>query len=608
MADQFIGINVRGRNKDAEPWVEDERGNRIRLPLNQPVLLTRSQGARLLSHHSNTCVMMTLKDWQAKTQKKTKLLILRSQGIGDIILLTPVLRKLAAIYDEIHVGLRNDHRPVLSECPYVTKLWDHDIKGEGNAPLKDPSFVKVMDLNYWAEEKDDKRSQLHRTLCFARGAKIELAENEMEPDLFVAKEWIARGKELLRREKGKRYVGIQMAGSHSYRNFWLEHDKPPFPQHSALVSAIADAGMVPVLLCHYRKLGEIDSRAVDMQGRLSLSETIGVINQCDALVGADSGLVHVSLALGVPTVGMFGICSARFRTATYPTAKVDLVRVPCEGCGDYAMSHCRQPHGSEVGACMKFPVPEVVDAIRSLPARTIQPKIAAERPRAPAPSAPAVIIPGKSGSNGVGLWMTLMFQDETREHMQRFADRVISHAAIEHVIAVDGGCTTGAEKVLESIGKVEVHRIPYCREYWNAQAHQRNACFSFVKDHRPVFFMDPDEAFSEGLSGWLKEFPHLGIEYGLVARATWDREDEARAQSYRPPGTHNWPDYQPRFYRWRQHYKFHGAAHHVTLGCPEPVLIDKKCYVLHYEEEGGRRAEREAQWAAMMEQKKARVG
>ena len=224
------------------------------------------------------------------------------------------------------------------------------------------------------------------------------------------------------------------------------------------------------------------------------------------------------------------------------------------------------------------------------------------KPVAPVKQAPAVVRPkGK-------LWMAMMFQDEGKEQMQRFADEVIAHPSIEKVIAVNGGSQNGALEVLSKIGKVEVHLLPYHRDYWNMQAHQRNASFSFVPDGTPAFFMDPDEAFGGDMASWIAEFPNMGVDFAHVARATWDTRQEAMVQDFRPPGTHCWPDYQPRFYRWRNHFKFHGAAHHVTLGCPTPRNAPLNVYILHYEEEHGRRADREAQWASMMEQKTARIG
>ncbi|MBN9509429.1 MAG: glycosyltransferase [Alphaproteobacteria bacterium] len=44
-------------------------------------------------------------------------------------------------------------------------------------------------------------------------------------------------------------------------------------------------------------------------GQLSLSDTAALIRQCAALVANDSGLMHLGVALGVPTFGIFGITS-----------------------------------------------------------------------------------------------------------------------------------------------------------------------------------------------------------------------------------------------------------------------------------------------------------
>ena len=605
----FIVTNVRSKLKEAEPFAVGFREERIALPYQQAVVLTREQTQNAINHFAASLRVQTPEDWQRENKGPSKILILRSQGIGDILLLTPAIRKLAKEYNEVHVGLRPDIHATLSCAPYVTKLWNHAIDGTGNAPQSDPSFLATIDANMWSEANDPDRATYHRTLSLAKKLGVTLGEDEREPDLFCDPQWLEDGRELIGKGKPQkaRYLGIQLVASHSYRDFWCEHNKGPFPKHEALIKAAADAGWIPVLFAHYRKIEKPDKRAIDLQGTIGLDVTIGAINACDAFVGSDSGLVHIAAALGVPVVGMFGICSPQYRMTYYRGPHVELTRVPCIGCGDYAMQRCKHPH-DEDGACMKFPVAEIIKAVGELGPRVHQAKIGEKRKaQEEKPKAPAIIIPGESGTNGRGLWMTMMFQDESKEHMERFADRVISHKAIEHVVAVDGGCQTGANHVLDKIGKVEVHHICYCREFFNAQAHQRNACFSFVRDGQPAFFMDPDEAFGGDMASWLGEFSHLGIDYGLVARATWDTEDEARLEGHRSPGTHNWPDYQPRFYRWRRTFHFDGAAHHVTLGCPEPTRIDTKVYLWHYEEEGGKvqRMQREAQWATMMAKKRA---
>lgn len=47
----------------------------------------------------------------------------------------------------------------------------------------------------------------------------------------------------------------------------------------------------------------------DFTAQLSLPDTAALIGQCAALVSNDSGLMHLGVALGVPTIGVFGITS-----------------------------------------------------------------------------------------------------------------------------------------------------------------------------------------------------------------------------------------------------------------------------------------------------------
>jgi ADP-heptose:LPS heptosyltransferase len=51
------------------------------------------------------------------------------------------------------------------------------------------------------------------------------------------------------------------------------------------------------------------SHVQDFAGALPLTNTAALISECAALVANDSGLMHLGVALGVPTFGIFGITS-----------------------------------------------------------------------------------------------------------------------------------------------------------------------------------------------------------------------------------------------------------------------------------------------------------
>jgi ADP-heptose:LPS heptosyltransferase len=588
-----IVVNKVYKNKDIVPKIILENHRILQFPLGEPVRCSHSEATQA-KHGYNRLDVYEVDQYLEQNKDAGRLLILRSQGIGDILLLTPALRELAKRYREIHVGVREDLKYILKNNPDVTKIWTHDIDGK-NSDWNREGYLQVEDLNYWSEVHSKDRASKHRATIFADKLCVDLTDKE--PYLALDTETVSDAKRLLPREEGQKYIGIQCVASHSYRDY---------PYMEDVVYKLADAGFKCVLLCHFKRFDHpklLDHKnVINLQGRCGLRETCGVIDRLDAMVAADSGLMHVALALGIPTVAMFGICSSRFRVPGYkPHCEImERKDLRCIGCGDWSMSSCRKPNDID-GECMKFPPDEVVARVNKLPERTIPAKVVRSKPKA-APVALKSIRPkGK-------LWMAMMFQDEPKEQMERFADEVISHPSIEKVIAVNGGAQNGSLDVLKKIGKVEVHGIPYQKGFFNMQAHQRNASFSFVPDGMPAFFMDPDEAFGGDMAAWLADFPNMGVDFAHIARATWDTQDEARRSDYRPPGSHDWPDYQPRFYKWRHHFKFHGGAHHVTLGCPAPRTVPLNVYILHYEEESGHRQDREALWAGQMAEKKARVG
>ena len=71
---------------------------------------------------------------------------------------------------------------------------------------------------------------------------------------------------------------------------------------------------------------------IDIAGKTNLKDAIALIARCDVFISNDSGLMHVSGALGVPTVAIFGSTNPR---TTSPVGKKSVVihrDVPCSPC------------------------------------------------------------------------------------------------------------------------------------------------------------------------------------------------------------------------------------------------------------------------------------
>jgi heptosyltransferase-2 len=73
------------------------------------------------------------------------------------------------------------------------------------------------------------------------------------------------------------------------------------------------------------------ARVIDLIGRTSLRELVGVMSRCAAFVSNDSGAMHVAAALGVPLTAIFGPTDDR---VTSPAGKADILHreVFCRPC------------------------------------------------------------------------------------------------------------------------------------------------------------------------------------------------------------------------------------------------------------------------------------
>lgn len=94
------------------------------------------------------------------------------------------------------------------------------------------------------------------------------------------------------------------------------------------------------------------SPAVNLCGRTSLDEVVGVIRRCRAFVTNDSGLMHVAAALDVPLAAIFGSTDPAATGPRSPKARV--IRKPMD------CAPCLRPECTREYACLRSIEPEEV--------------------------------------------------------------------------------------------------------------------------------------------------------------------------------------------------------------------------------------------------------
>jgi ADP-heptose:LPS heptosyltransferase len=521
--------------------------------------------------------------------RKLKKLVLRDAGIGDLLMLEPVLRKMGQDKN-IEVSVACMYPEVYENHPNIKRVIKMGDK-ENIEAMKLSDYDCWEDLRNYSETSPD-RDQKHRTDIYNNPFNLDLNNDEKEPRLYFKK----NENSLLKKKKGFKYIGIQCDASHGYRRY---------DRGRELIDYLLEKNNkhILVLLGSYDFIKNIhNKRIINLQGQTTRREAILIIRDLDYLIAADSGLMHVALTTHTPVVCMFSIITPNFRVVYYKGhRKVIWKDIPCKGCGDFHMVECK--HGSKknnidyLAPCMNIDPEEIYNRMNEMPIEinkrvyTNDNNIVIDNNGKKEITKEVNIIAKPTNKK---LVMPIIVQNEEK-NLPRFIELVMSHSAIGKVIAIDGGSNDNTVKLLEGAGAyVYVH--PYDKNYHDMQAMQRNYSCSFVKDGEKIIILDIDECFSQELEGYLPVLAESSIDYGLISRKTFnyykDINDPGKAIK-------DYPDWQPRFFTWHRKYKWVGSPHHAIYNTPDPVFIEKD--IIHFEKEGKDRDALEKKWAEMQQ-------
>jgi len=171
--------------------------------------------------------------------------------------------------------------------------------------------------------------QVEYYLALARGLDLEApAAADAKPAIQPSPAARARATTLLTNagiDPSATIVGFAPGAAYGQAKRW-----PP-DRVARVIEALARDGVTAVLLgarADRETARAIEStlspgtRVVDLIGRTSLRELVGVIARCAAFVSNDSGAMHVAAAVGVPLTAIFGPADER---ATAPAGASDVI-------------------------------------------------------------------------------------------------------------------------------------------------------------------------------------------------------------------------------------------------------------------------------------------
>src|SRR6266571_936130 len=321
----------------------------------------------------------------ANVQGLTRILVIRLSSLGDILLTTPVLRVLREHCPAAHIDFltKAAYQDVLRANPCVDRLllWEpqQGLK-ETLRRLRQTRYDIVVDLQrtlrscllYHGLLARRKLAYTKRTI--RRALLVHLGWNTLRamtpvPELYVAPlrrlgitaplpplemHLTAESREAMRtyvRQEISENVGRPLLavapGAHWSTKRW------PVERFATVAQELAQTQGAAVVVLgsgeDARLAQELCQRlsvpVLNTTGKLSLMHTAALLQQCHLLLSNDSGLMHMTTALRVPVVAIFGPTVQEF--GFYPfkaAAQVVSTTLACRPCSTKGTTRCPRGH------------------------------------------------------------------------------------------------------------------------------------------------------------------------------------------------------------------------------------------------------------------------
>jgi ADP-heptose:LPS heptosyltransferase len=300
-------------------------------------------GQHVLGNDANTAEELNPPKPRQRPQKK--ILITRAMGgLGDILMMTAgvyALRKKRPEF-EIHFATPRAFHPILTGLDGIKLL---DIN---EAQIDLTQYKKWINLTDCPAGKVEGRQQpnvrKNRIEIFARSMGIrEWSLKKLgghTPKYVIEEAEVAWAQRHLQEINPRQLpvLGVQPFAADTYRNWPMMED--------FVLQAAQDR---LVLLFHHEAIEGFDHPNV-IKVKKPIRQSIALASQCERLVVVDSSFLHISAALNVPTVAVFGAISGQLRVKDYPNVQLlapSKSEFPCYPCWRHEHKPCHLTQGRE---------------------------------------------------------------------------------------------------------------------------------------------------------------------------------------------------------------------------------------------------------------------
>lgn len=321
-------------------------------------------------------------------QSPQKILILRLSSIGDIVLTTPVIRSLRNCHpdSQIHFLTKAAYAPLLAHHPGLDQvhLFDGDMEAT-LAELKAENFDFILDLHRNIRSriiksrlripastypKDRRKILLHTRFKIGKlpdrhtvdryaAALVPLncSLDDQGLDFFLPDTYLEDAQKLIAQQlPAARPVAVVLGGKFATKkwpaNYFIQllNDlKRPAILLGGPDEAADAAKIAPALnITHYNAVGKAD-----------LLQSAALMAGSSLVITHDTGLMHIAVALKLPTVSIWGSTVPELGFAPYRSPNALVVQHPglsCRPCSKLGHAKCPKGHFK----CMNELTPQMV--------------------------------------------------------------------------------------------------------------------------------------------------------------------------------------------------------------------------------------------------------
>ncbi len=321
-----------------------------------------------------------------------KILVIRYGTIGDSIFASAFYRELRNALPDARIDILVDDiaEGIMRNCPYINKIFY--IDGKYRNFLGYISLFSKYDTVYFL-----KNDRFFSTIAFLAGVKERIGfdvkrnrfltltsaynEDRHEIDCYLdllrisgipvkndkTEAWLDRindstAKEIVSCIPNKKII-IQAYSRFPQKNwldeYWIEVIKYLSNTLQAQVFFVGGAKDIK----SYQNItdnikDELDLLPINMCGKLTIPETISLVNNMDMVIGIDSGIIHAAAALDIPSILLHGPTSLiRWK----PRSEKCIVlsrQFSCSPC--CLQSDCVKYCKNRVSDCMEYLTPDIV--------------------------------------------------------------------------------------------------------------------------------------------------------------------------------------------------------------------------------------------------------